>query len=82
MSDDNNPGDVRPDEASVDTGDRSQVTTDPSIQDVRSDSRHPRLARSATVIVMALAGLMMTTAAINSRGHDLRPERDLSLIHI
>ena len=79
MSDDNNPGDVRPDEASVDTGDRSQVTTDPSIQDVRSDSRHPRLARSATVIVMALAGLMMTTAAINSRGHDLRPERDTDM---
>ena len=79
MSDDNNSDGVRPDDASVDTDDRSQVTTDPSIQDVRSDSRHPRLARSATVIVMALAGLMMTTAAINSRGHDLRPERDTDM---
>ena len=76
MSDDNDPDDVRPDDASVDIDeDRSQATTDPSIQDVRSDSRHPRLARSASVIVMALAGLMMTTAAINSRGPDLRPER-------
>lgn len=80
MSDDNDPDDVRPDDASVDIDeDRSQATTDPSIQDVRSDSRHPRLARSATVIVMALAGLMMTTAAINSRGHDLRPERDTDM---
>ena len=57
MSDDNDPDDVRPDDASVDIDeDRSQATTDPSIQDVRSDSRHPRLARSASVIVMALAG--------------------------
>lgn len=80
MSDDNDPDDVRPDDASVDIDeDRSQATTDPSIQDVRSDSRHPRLARSATVIVMALAGLMMTTAATNSRGHDLRPERDTDM---
>jgi len=80
MSDDNDPDDVRADDASVDIDeDRSQATTDPSIQDVRSDSRHPRLARSATVIVMALAGLMMTTAAINSRGHDLRPERDTDM---
>ena len=80
MSDDNDPDDVRPDDASVDIDeDRSQATTDPSIQDVRSDSRHPRLARSATVIVMAVAGLMMTTAAINSRGHDLRPERDTDM---
>lgn len=80
MSDDNDPDDVRPDDASVDIDeDRSQATTDPSIQDVRSDSRHPRLARSASVIVMALAGLMMTTAAINSRGHDLRPERDTDM---
>ena len=80
MSDDNDPDDVRPDDASVDIDeDRSQATTDPSIQDVRSDSRPPRLARSASVIVMALAGLMMTTAAINSRGHDLRPERDTDM---
>ena len=80
MTDDNDPDDVRPDDASVDIDeDRSQATTDPSIQDVRSDSRHPRLARSASVIVMALAGLMMTTAAINSRGHDLRPERDTDM---
>lgn len=80
MSDDNDPDDVRPDDASVDIDeDGSQATTDPSIQDVRSDSRHPRLARSASVIVMALAGLMMTTAAINSRGHDLRPERDTDM---
>lgn len=80
MSDDNDPDDVRPDDASVDIDeDRSQATTDPSIQDVRSDSRHPRLARSASVIVMALAGLMMTTAAINSRGYDLRPERDTDM---
>jgi len=80
MSDGNAPDDVRPDAASVDIDeDRSQATTAPSIQDVRSDSRHPRLARSATVIVMALAGLMMTTAAINSRGHDLRPERDTDM---
>ena len=80
MSDGNDPDDVRPDDASVDIDeDRSQATTDPSIQDVRSDSRHPRLARSATVIVMAVAGLMMTTAAINSRGHDLRPERDTDM---
>lgn len=80
MSDDNDPDDVRPDDASVDIDeDKSQATTDPSIQDVRSDSRHPRLARSASVIVMALAGLMMTTAAINSRGHDLRPERDTDM---
>ena len=80
MSDDNDPDDVRPDDASVDIDeDRSQATTDPSIQDIRSDSRHPRLARSASVIVMALAGLMMTTAAINSRGHDLRPERDTDM---
>ena len=80
MSDDNDPDDVRPDDASVDIDeDRSQATTDPSIQDVRSDSRHPRLARSASVIVMALAGLMMTTAAINSRGHDLRPERNTDM---
>ncbi|MDU6280754.1 MAG: DUF881 domain-containing protein [Cutibacterium acnes] len=80
MSDDNDPDDVRPDDASVDIDeDRSQATTDPSIQDVRSDSRHPRLARSASVIVMALAGLMMTTAAINSRGHYLRPERDTDM---
>ncbi|EFT13281.1 hypothetical protein HMPREF9620_00662 [Cutibacterium acnes HL037PA1] len=80
MSDDNAPDDVRPDDASVDIDeDRSQATTDPSIQDVRSDSRHPRLARSASVIVMALAGLMMTTAATNSRGHDLRPERDTDM---
>ncbi|MES6970032.1 DUF881 domain-containing protein [Cutibacterium acnes] len=80
MSDDNDPDDVRPDDASVDIDeDRSQATTDPSIQDVRSDSRHPRLARSASVIVMALTGLMMTTAAINSRGHDLRPERDTDM---
>ena len=80
MSDDNDPDDVRPDDASVDIDeDRSQATTDPSIQYVRSDSRHPRLARSASVIVMALAGLMMTTAAINSRGHDLRPERDTDM---
>jgi len=28
---------------------------------------------------MALAGLMMTTAATNSRGHDLRPERDTDM---
>jgi len=80
MSDGNDPDDVRPDDASGDIDeDRSQATTDPSIQDVRSDSRHPRLARSASVIVMALAGLMMTTAAINSRGHDLRPERDTDM---
>ena len=80
MSDGNDPDDVRPDDASVDIDeDRSQATTDPSIQDVRSDSRHPRLARSASVIVMALAGLMMTTAATNSRGHDLRPERDTDM---
>ena len=80
MSDGNDPDDVRPDDAFVDIDeDRSQATTDPSIQDVRSDSRHPRLARSASVIVMALAGLMMTTAAINSRGHDLRPERDTDM---
>lgn len=80
MSDDNDPDDVRSDDASVDIDeDRSQATTDPSIQDVRSDSRHPRLARSASVIVMALAGLMMTTAATNSRGHDLRPERDTDM---
>lgn len=80
MSDDNDPDNVRPDDASVDIDeDRSQATTDPSIQDVRSDSRHPRLARSASVIVMALAGLMMTTAATNSRGHDLRPERDTDM---
>lgn len=80
MSDGNDPDDVHPDDASVDIDeDRSQATTDPSIQDVRSDSRHPRLARSASVIVMALAGLMMTTAAINSRGHDLRPERDTDM---
>ena len=80
MSDGNDPDDVRPDDASVDIDeDRSQATTDPSIQDVRSDSRHTRLARSASVIVMALAGLMMTTAAINSRGHDLRPERDTDM---
>ena len=47
MSDDNDPDDVRPDDASVDIDeDRSQATTDPSIQDVRSDSRHPRLALS------------------------------------
>ena len=80
MSDDNDPDDVRPDDASVDIDeDRSQATTDPSIQDVRSDWRHPRLARSASEIVMALAGLMMTTAATNSRGHDLRPERDTDM---
>ena len=80
MSDDNDPDDVRPDDASVDIDeDRSQATTDPSIQNIRSDSRHPRLARLATVIVMALAGLMMTTAAINSRGRDLRPERDTDM---
>ena len=80
MSDGNDPDDVRPDDASVDIDeDRSQATTGPSIQDVRSDSRHPRLARSASVIVMALAGLMMTTAATNSRGHDLRPERDTDM---
>lgn len=79
MSDDNDP-DVHPDDTSFDTDeDRSQGTTEPSIQDVRSDSRHPRLARFATVSVMALAGLMMTTAAINSRGHDLRPERDTDM---
>ena len=73
MSDDNDP-----DDASFDT-DEGQATTDPSIQNIRSDSRHPRLARLATVIVMALAGLMMTTAAINSRGRDLRPERDTDM---
>ena len=73
MSDDNDP-----DDASFDT-DEVQATTDPSIQNIRSDSRHPRLARLATVIVMALAGLMMTTAAINSRGRDLRPERDTDM---
>ena len=79
MSDDNDP-DVHPDDTSFDAEeDRSQATTEPSIQDVRSDSRHPRLARFATVSVMALAGLMMTTAAINSRGHDLRPERDTDM---
>ena len=79
MSDDNDP-DVHPDDTSFGTDeDRSQATTEPSIQDVRSDSRHPRLARFATVSVMALAGLMMTTAAINSRGHDLRPERDTDM---
>ena len=64
MSDGNDPDDVRPDDASVDIDeDRSQATTDPSIQDVRSDSRHPRLARSASVIVMALACLLYTSDA-------------------
>ena len=52
---------------------------DPLIQDIRSDSRHPRLARFATVLVMVTAGFMMTTAAVNSRGHDLRPERDTDM---
>ncbi|WCC80106.1 DUF881 domain-containing protein [Cutibacterium equinum] len=51
----------------------------PLIQDIRSDSRHPRLARVATVLVTAMAGFMMTTAAVNSRGHDLRPERDTDM---
>ena len=40
MSDDNNSDGVRPDDASVDTDDRSQVTTDPSIQDVRLSLIH------------------------------------------
>ena len=55
------------------------VVGDPLIQDIRSDSRHPRLARFATVLVMVTAGFMMTTAAVNSRGHDLRPERDTDM---
>lgn len=55
------------------------VIGDPLIQDIRSDSRHPRLARFATVLVMVTAGFMMTTAAVNSRGHDLRPERDTDM---
>lgn len=50
-----------------------------AIQEVRTESRHPRLARMATVLVMVVAGFMMTTAAVNSRGHDLRPDRDTDL---
>ncbi|MDO4412686.1 DUF881 domain-containing protein [Cutibacterium sp.] len=37
------------------------------------------MARCATVLVMVVAGFMMTTAAVNSRGHDLRPERDTDM---
>ncbi|MSS44830.1 DUF881 domain-containing protein [Cutibacterium sp. WCA-380-WT-3A] len=75
MSDDTNPDDRRGDDVDCD----SKAATDPSIQDVRSDSRYPRLARFATILVMVLAGFMMTTAAINSRGRDLRPERDTDM---
>lgn len=71
--------DSAPDEADTPEEAGEDVVGGPLIQDIRSDSRHPRLARFATVLVMVTAGFMMTTAAVNSRGHDLRPERDTDM---
>ncbi len=54
MSDDNDPDDVRPDDASVDIDeDRSQA--DRLLPGTSVGFAAPRLARSASVIVMALA---------------------------
>ncbi|MEH1545844.1 DUF881 domain-containing protein [Cutibacterium avidum] len=71
--------DPAPDGADTPEEADEDVVGGPLIQDIRSDSRHPRLARFATVLVMVTAGFMMTTAAVNSRGHDLRPERDTDM---
>ena len=71
--------DPAPDEADPPEEAGEDAVGGPLIQDIRSDSRHPRLARFATVLVMVTAGFMMTTAAVNSRGHDLRPERDTDM---
>ena len=57
--------DPAPDEADPPEEAGEDAVGGPLIQDIRSDSRHPRLARFATVLVMVTAGFMMTTAAVN-----------------
>lgn len=44
--------------------------------------RTKRKRRGASVLVVCLAGFMMTTAALNSRGQDLRPDTDSSMTDI
>ncbi|WP_410171600.1 DUF881 domain-containing protein [Cutibacterium granulosum] len=41
-----------------------------------------RRRRGASILVVCLAGFMMTTAAINSRGQDLRPDTNSSMTDI
>lgn len=44
--------------------------------------RTKRKRRGASVLVVCLAGFMMTTAALSSRGQDLRPDTDSSMTDI
>lgn len=50
--------------------------------DERSSDRPHRLMPWLTALVLALAGFMMSTAAVNSRGHDLRPDHDGDLARL
>ena len=60
------------------------VDEDPDA-DPSSDHASPRTKRrrrGASILVVCLAGFMMTTAAINSRGQDLRPDTNSSMTDI
>lgn len=46
------------------------------------DRERPVAGRLLTVAVLALAGFMMTSAALSARGADLRPNRNIDLIEL
>ncbi|WP_130866432.1 DUF881 domain-containing protein [Acidipropionibacterium timonense] len=51
-------------------------------EEVRRPRLHHPLRHVASVAVVALAGFMMTTAAVNSRGQDLRPDSNADLADV
>ena len=46
------------------------------------DGRHTAASRLLTVVVVALAGFLMSSAAVAARGQDLRPNRNTDLIEL
>src|SRR5664280_296301 len=46
------------------------------------DSRRTAGGRLITVLVLAVAGFMMASAAVAARGQDLRPNRNTDLIEL
>lgn len=51
----------------------------PAPEEARAPKRRPPALRVGTVIVCAVAGFMMATSALASRGNDLRPDRTTEL---
>ena len=60
---------------------RQRLTRARLAQRRRKADRHP-LSRLATVLVCALAGVMVVAGAVNARGTDLRPGRNTDLVSL